>query len=395
MEETVIVSGVRTPFGTFGGALAGISAIDLGSLVVKEAMSRAGIDGRQVDEVLMGNVIQASLGENPARQVLVKAGVDVSVPAMTVNKVCGSGMKTLALADQAIRLGDAEIIVAGGMENMSRAPYLLPGARYGYRMGDGALVDSLMQDGLMCGIENCHMGVTAENVAVDYKVSREEMDEFAAWSQQKVAKAQEAGRFSDEIVSVSIPQRRGDPIIFDKDEHPRADTTYERLSKLPPAFMGEGGSVTAGNSSGINDGGAAAVVMSRSRAERLGLKPLGFIRAFAAAGVPPRVMGIGPIPATRKVLKKAGLELKDIELFELNEAFASQSVAVMKELGLDKDKVNVNGGAIALGHPVGASGTRIVITLLYEMARRNLRYGLATMCCGGGMGVAMVLERPR
>ena len=395
MEETVIVSGVRTPFGTFGGALAGISAIDLGSLVVKEAMSRAGIDGRQVDEVLMGNVIQASLGENPARQVLVKAGVDVSVPAMTVNKVCGSGMKTLALADQAIRLGDAEIIVAGGMANMSRAPYLLPGARYGYRMGDGALVDSLMQDGLMCGIENCHMGVTAENVAVDYKVSREEMDEFAAWSQQKVAKAQEAGRFSDEIVSVSIPQRRGDPIIFDKDEHPRADTTYERLSKLPPAFMGEGGSVTAGNSSGINDGGAAAVVMSRSRAERLGLKPLGFIRAFAAAGVPPRVMGIGPIPATRKVLKKAGLELKDIELFELNEAFASQSVAVMKELGLDKDKVNVNGGAIALGHPVGASGTRIVITLLYEMARRNLRYGLATMCCGGGMGVAMVLERPR
>lgn len=395
MEETVIVSGVRTPFGTFGGALAGTSAIDLGSLVVKEAMSRVGIDGRQVDEVLMGNVIQASLGENPARQVLVKAGVDVSVPAMTVNKVCGSGMKTLALADQAIRLGDAEIIVAGGMENMSRAPYLLPGARYGYRMGDGALVDSLMQDGLMCGIENCHMGVTAENVAVDYKVSREEMDEFAAWSQQKVAKAQEAGRFADEIVPVSIPQRRGDPVIFDKDEHPRADTTLDRLSKLPPAFMGEGGSVTAGNSSGINDGGAAAVVMSRSRAERLGLKPLGFIRAFAAAGVPPRVMGIGPIPATRKVLKKAGLELKDIELFELNEAFASQSVAVIRELGLDKDKVNVNGGAIALGHPVGASGTRIVITLLYEMARRDLRYGLATMCCGGGMGVAMVLERPR
>jgi len=252
-----------------------------------------------------------------------------------------------------------------------------------------------MQDGLMCGIENCHMGVTAENVAVDYKVSREEMDEFAAWSQQKVAKAQEAGRFADEIVSVSIPQRRGDPVIFDKDEHPRADTTYDRLSKLPPAFMGEGGSVTAGNSSGINDGGAAAVVMSRSRAERLGLKPLGFIRAFAAAGVPPRVMGIGPIPATRKVLKKAGLELKDIELFELNEAFASQSVAVMKELGLDKDKVNVNGGAIALGHPVGASGTRLVINLLYEMARRDLRYGLVTMCCGGGMGVAMVLERPR
>lgn len=395
MEETVIVSGVRTPFGTFGGALAGTSAIDLGTLVVKEAMSRVGIDGRQVDEVLMGNVIQASLGENPARQVLVKAGVDVSVPAMTVNKVCGSGMKTLALADQAIRLGDGEIIVSGGMENMSRAPYLLPGARYGYRMGDGALVDSLMQDGLMCGIENCHMGVTAENVAADYKVSREEMDEFAAWSQQKVAKAQEAGRFSDEIVPVSIPQRRGDPVIFDKDEHPRADTTFDRLSKLPPAFVGEGGSVTAGNSSGINDGGAAAVVMSRSRAERMGLKPLGFIRAFAAAGVPPRVMGIGPIPATRKVLKKAGLELKDIELFELNEAFASQSVAVIKELGLDKDKVNVNGGAIALGHPVGASGTRLVITLLYEMARRDLRYGLATMCCGGGMGVAMVLERPR
>ena len=395
MEQSVIVSGVRTPFGTFGGALAGVSAIDLGALVVQEAMNRARIDGTQVDEVLMGNVIQASLGENPARQVLIKAGVDVGVPGMTVNKVCGSGMKTIALADQAIRLGEAEVIVAGGMENMTRSPYLLPNARFGYRMGDGVLVDSLLQDGLMCGIENCHMGVTAENVAADYRVSREEMDEFSAWSQQKTAKAQEAGRFKDEIVAVSIPQRRGDPVMFDTDEHPRPDTTVDRLSKLPPAFMGEGGSVTAGNSSGINDGAAAAVVMSRSRAERLGLKPLGVIRAFAAAGVPPRVMGIGPIPATQKVLKMAGMELKDIELFELNEAFAAQSVAVVRALGIDKDKVNVNGGAIALGHPVGASGTRIVITLLHEMARRNLRFGLATMCCGGGMGVAMIVERPQ
>ena len=391
MEETVIVSGVRTPFGSFGGSLSGIPATELGSLVIREAMSRINIDGSQIDEVLMGNVIQASLGETPARLAGVNAGVNVKAPAMTVNKVCGSGMKTIALADQAIRLGEAEIIVAGGFENMSRAPYLLTDARSGYRMGDGKLVDSLLQDGLICTLESCHMGVTAENVAADFHIGREEMDEFAAWSQQKVAKAQAEGKFAAELMPVSIPQRRGDPIIMEVDEHPRADTTKERLNRLPPAFMGEGGTVTAGNSSGINDGAAATVVMSKSRAQRLGLKPLGVIRAFASVGVEPRVMGIGPISATRKVLQRAGLELKDIDLIELNEAFAAQSLAVGKELGWDWDRVNVNGGAIALGHPVGASGTRLVMTLLYEMERRNARYGLATMCCGGGMGVAMVV----
>ncbi|MBI2886013.1 MAG: acetyl-CoA C-acetyltransferase [Chloroflexi bacterium] len=395
MEEAVIVSGARTPIGTFGGALADIPATQLGVLAIQEAMRRAGIDGAQVDEVLMGNVIQASLGENPARQAGIRAGIDVQAPAMTVNKVCGSGMKTIALAAQAIRLEEADIIVAGGFESMSRSPYLLTQARFGYRMGDGQLLDSLMQDGLMCALENCHMGITAENVAAQFHVSREEMDEFAAWSQQKVARAQAEGRLQDEIVPITIPQRRGEPLVVDKDEHPRADTTAERLARLGPAFMGEGGSVTAGNSSGINDGGAATVVMSRSRAQRLGLKPMGVIRAFAAVGVEPRIMGIGPIPATRKVLQRAGLELKDMEVIELNEAFAAQSLAVGKELGWDWDRVNVNGGAIALGHPVGMSGARIVLTLLYELERRGARYGLATMCCGGGMGVAMVVERPR
>lgn len=395
MEEAVIVSGARTPIGTFGGALAEIPATQLGTLAIQEAMTRAGIDGSQVDEVLMGNVIQAGLGENPARKAAIHAKVDVNAPSMTVNKVCGSGMKTIAMAAQAIRLEEAEIIVAGGFENMSGAPYLLTKARSGYRMGDGVLVDSMIFDGLTCALENCHMGMTAENVAKEFHVSREEMDEFAALSQMKTAKAQEAGRLKDEMFTVTIPQRRGDPIIVDKDEHPRADTTAERLARLAPAFMGEGGSVTAGNSSGINDGGAATIVMSRSRAQRLGLKPLGVIKAFAAVGVEPRIMGIGPVPATRKVLQRAGLELKDIDLIELNEAFAAQSVAVCKELGLDTDRVNVNGGAIALGHPIGMSGTRIVLTLLYEMERRNAHYGLAAMCCGGGMGVAMVLERPR
>lgn len=393
MEEAVIVSGARTAFGTFMGALSSIPATDLGTIVIQEAMKRAGIDGRQVDEVLMGNVIQANLGENPARQSAIHGGVQVSAPSMTINKVCGSGMKTIALAGQAVRLEEAEIIVAGGFENMSRSPYLLPDARTGYRMGDGKLVDSLMRDGLVCSLENCHMGITAENVAADYKISREAQDEFAAWSQKKAAQAQESGRFQAEIVPVPVPQRRGDPVMVDKDEHPRPDTTVDRLSKLPLAFMGEGGSVTAGNASGINDGAAATVVMSRSRAQRLGLKPMGRIVAFAAAGVEPRVMGIGPIPATKKVLQRAGLELKDMDVIELNEAFAAQALAVGNELKWDWDRVNVNGGAIALGHPVGASGTRLVLTLLHELALRNGRYGLATMCCGGGMGVAMVVER--
>ena len=392
MEEAVIVAGVRTPFGAFGGSLAEVPATKLGALVIAEALKRAGVAGDQVDEVIMGNVIAAGLGENPARQASVWGGVGIGTPATTVNKVCGSGIKTIALASQVIRLGEAEVVVAGGFENMSRAPYLLTKARFGYRMGDGALEDSLMRDGLVCAFEECHMGVTAENVAKDFNVSRVAMDEFAAGSQRKTAAAMQSGRFDREILAVPVPQRRGDPVMVTTDEHPRADATADRLAKLPTVFMA-GGSVTAGNSSGVNDGAAAVVVMSRRRAEAEGRQPLGVIRAFASAGVEPRVMGIGPIPATRKVLERAGLTLKDIDVIELNEAFAAQAIAVGDTLGWDWDRVNVNGGAIALGHPVGASGARLVLTLLHELQERHLRYGLATMCCGGGMGVAMVVER--
>ncbi len=393
MEEAVIVAGVRTPFGTFAGSLAEVPATTLGSVVIREALLRAGVAGDQVDEVIMGNVIGAGLGENPARQAAIHGGIDIRTPAMTVNKVCGSGMKTIALAGQSIRLGEADVVVAGGFENMSRAPYLLPKARFGYRMGDATMEDSLMRDGLLCAFENCHMGVTAENVAKDYGVSRIAMDEFSAGSQAKAARAIAAGRFDREIIAVPVPQRRGDPLMVTLDEHPRPDSTADKLAKLPAVFLAKDGSVTAGNASGINDGAAAVVVMSRQRAEAGGVKPLGRIVAFASAGVEPRVMGIGPIPATRKVLERAGLAMKDIDLFELNEAFAAQAIAVAEELKWDMDRVNVNGGAIALGHPVGASGARIVLTLLHELAERGGRYGLATMCCGGGMGVAMVVER--
>ncbi|MSQ09666.1 MAG: acetyl-CoA C-acetyltransferase [Dehalococcoidia bacterium] len=393
MQEAVIVAGVRTPFGTFAGSLAEVPATTLGSVVIREALQRAGVAGDQVDEVIMGNVIGAGLGENPARQAAIHGGIDIRTPAMTVNKVCGSGMKTIALAGQSIRLGEAEVVVAGGFENMSRAPYLLPKARFGYRMGDATMEDSLLRDGLLCAFENCHMGVTAENVAKDYGVSRIAMDEFSAGSQAKAAKAIAAGRFDREIIAVPVPQRRGDPLMVTLDEHPRPDSTADKLAKLPTVFLSKDGSVTAGNASGINDGAAAVVVMSRQRAEAGGVKPLGRIVAFASAGVEPRVMGIGPIPATRKVLERAGLQMKDIDLFELNEAFAAQAIAVAEELKWDMDRMNVNGGAIALGHPVGASGTRIVLTLLHELSERGGRYGLATMCCGGGMGVAMVVER--
>jgi len=393
MQDAVIVAGVRTPFGTFGGGLAEAPATTLGSLVIREALQRAGVPGDGVDEVIMGNVIGAGLGENPARQAALNGGVDLRTPAMTVNKVCGSGMKTIALAGQSIRLGEADVVVAGGFESMSRAPYLLPKARFGYRMGDATMEDSLMRDGLLCAFENCHMGVTAENVARDYGVSRIAMDEFSAGSQAKAAKAMASGRFEREILAVPIPQRRGDPVLVTTDEHPRPDSTADKLAKLPAVFGVPDGSVTAGNASGINDGAAAVVVMSRQRAEAGGVQPLGRIVAFASAGVEPRVMGIGPIPATRKVLERAGLEMKDIDLFELNEAFAAQAIAVAETLKWDMDRVNVNGGAIALGHPVGASGARIVLTLLHELAERGGRYGLATMCCGGGMGVAMVVER--
>lgn len=339
----------------------------------------------------MGNVLQAGLGQNPARQAAINAGLPVEVPAMTINKVCGSGLKTVMLAAQSIMLGDADIIVAGGMENMSRAPYLLEKARFGYRMGDGKLIDSMIRDGLWDAFNDCHMGMTAENICMASQLSREDLDQFALESQQKAARAIEAGVFQQEIVPVEVPGRKG-PTIFDKDQGPRSDTTKEALTKLRPAFMAEGGLVTAGNSSGINDGGAAVVVMSRRKADELGLKPMATIRSYASAGVDPRIMGMGPVPATKRALEKAGLKIADIDLVEANEAFAAQSVAVGRELGFDKSKLNVNGGAIALGHPIGASGTRILVTLLYEMQRRNAHYGLATLCIGGGQGVAMIVE---
>jgi acetyl-CoA C-acetyltransferase len=391
MEDAVIVSAVRTPVGTMGGAYTDVPAPRLGAIAVEEAIRRAGIEASSIDEVLMGNVLQAGLGQNPARQASLGAGLDTSIPTMTVNKVCGSGLKTVALAAQAIRVGDAEVIVAGGMENMSRAPYLVENARYGYRLGNGELVDEMIRDGLWCAFDNCHMGITAENVAQEYEVSREDQDAFAANSQRKAGEAIRSGRFKDEIVPVPV-QRKKETVLVDTDEHPRPDTTAEVLAKLRPAFDKEG-SVTAGNASGINDGAAAVVVMSASRARELGLQPLARIRAYASAGVEPRVMGIGPIPASRKAMQKAGVSVKDVDLFELNEAFAAQSVAVGRELAVPEDRLNVNGGAIALGHPIGASGTRILVTLLHEMQKRDAQLGLAGMCIGGGQGIAMVVER--
>ena len=391
MEDAVIVSAVRTPIGTMGGAFVDVPAVQLGALAVQEAMKRAGIEPDAVDEVLMGNVLQAGLGQNPARQVAKAGSVPDHIPSMTVNKVCGSGLKTVALAAQAIRLGDAEVIVAGGMENMSRAPYLMENGRYGYRLGHGQLVDVMIRDGLWCAFDDCHMGVTAENVATDYEVSREDQDAFAAESQRKAGAAMSSGRFKDEIVAVPV-QRKKETVLVDTDEHPRPQTTLDSLAALRPAFNKEG-SVTAGNASGINDGAAAVVVMSASRAKAEGRVPLARIRAAASAGVAPRVMGMGPVPAARRALERAGLGIKDIGLLELNEAFAAQSVAVGRELAVQEDRLNVNGGAIALGHPIGASGTRILTTLLYEMGRRDVELGMAAMCIGGGQGIAMVVER--
>lgn len=390
-QDAVIVSAVRTAIGTLGGGLAEVPAVKLGEICIRAALERADLKPNQVQEVIMGNVLQAGLGQNPARQAAINAGLPVEVPAMTINKVCGSGLKTVMLAAQSIMLGDADIIVAGGMENMSRAPYLLEKARFGYRMGDGKLIDSMIRDGLWDAFNDCHMGMTAENICMASQLSREDLDQFALESQQKAARAIEAGVFQQEIVPVEVPGRKG-PTIFDKDQGPRSDTTKEALTKLRPAFMAEGGLVTAGNSSGINDGGAAVVVMSRRKADELGLKPMATIRSYASAGVDPRIMGMGPVPATKRALEKAGLKIADIDLVEANEAFAAQSVAVGRELGFDKSKLNVNGGAIALGHPIGASGTRILVTLLYEMQRRNAHYGLATLCIGGGQGVAMIVE---
>jgi acetyl-CoA C-acetyltransferase len=390
-SDVVIVGAARTAIGSFGGQFAEIEAPQLGSIAVSEALRRARVRQDQVDEVYLGNVLQAGLGMNSARQAAIQSGISVTTPATAINKVCGSGLKAVTLGIQAIRCGDAEAVVAGGMENMSRAPYLLSSARFGYRMGDGQMIDSMVHDGLTCAMEGCHMGITAENVAEQFGVSRADQDAFAALSQQRAAAAQQAGRFTDEIVPVQVPQRRGDPLVIESDEHPRPNTTIESLSKLRPAFKGEGG-VTAGNASGINDGAAALILMSTARASELGLKPLARFVSYASAGVEPRIMGIGPVSSTNRALEKAGMSISDIDLVEANEAFAAQSVAVARELGFDLDRVNVNGGAIALGHPIGASGARILVTLLYEMKRRNAHVGLATLCIGGGQGIAAIVE---
>lgn len=391
-REVVIVSAVRTPIGNFGGSLKSVSAVQLGAHVIKSVVDKAGIDSNQVDEVIMGNVLQAGLGQNPARQAAIHAGLPQLTPALTINKVCGSGLKAVHLAAQAIVTGDAEIVVAGGMENMSQSPYLSMGARDGFRMGDQKFIDSMVHDGLWCAFNDYHMGITAENLCEQYSLTREEQDEFAAWSQDKAAKAIAEGRFNDEIVPVEIPQRKGEPIIFDTDEYVKAGTTAEKLAKLRPAFKKDG-SVTAGNASGINDGAAAVLVMSRQKAEELGIEPLATIRANASAAVDPSVMGIGPVPATKKALAKAELTINDIDLIEANEAFAAQALSVGKDLAFVKEKLNVNGGAIALGHPIGASGARILVTLIHELKRRNETFGLATLCIGGGQGVATIIER--
>ena len=389
--EAVIVAAVRTAIGSFNGSLKNISAPDLGAAVIKDALKQAGVQPDQVDEIIMGNVLQAGVGQNPARQAAIKAGIPESASSMTINKVCGSGLKAVHLAAQAIIAGDAEVVVAGGMENMSQAPYLLKNARDGFKMGDQKLVDSMISDGLWCAFNDYHMGVTAENLCSKYDIGRGEQDEFAASSQEKAVKAIEEGKFKDEIVPIEIPQRKGEPVVFDTDEYPKKGTTAEKLGGLRPAFKKDG-SVTAGNASGINDGAAALVVMSRAKAEELGLKPLVVIKANASAGVDPSIMGIGPVDAVKKALNKAGMTMDEMELIEANEAFAAQSLAVDRELKFNKEILNVNGGAIALGHPIGASGARILVTLIHEMKRRQAKKGLATLCIGGGQGVATVVE---
>ena len=393
MSKAVILSGTRTAIGTFGGSLKDTPATELARLVIGEAIVRAGIDPLGIDEVIMGNVLQAGQGMNPARQAAIAAGIPDAVPSFTVNKVCGSGLKAVALAAQAIAAGDADLIVAGGMESMSRAPFLLAGARWGYRLGNGELVDSMLSEGLTCAMAGCHMGITAENVASLCGISREAQDEFSAESQRRAASAIENGLFAGEIVAVTLPRKKGDPVSFKVDEHPRAGTTADALAKLRPAFQKEAGTVTAGNASGINDGAAALVIASHERARLMELAPMAQIVSYASAGVDPRYMGLGPVPAIERALEKAGLGVQDVELFELNEAFAAQSLAVVDKLGIDRSRVNVNGGAIALGHPIGASGARILVTLLYEMKRRNLTRGLAALCIGGGQGIAMIVER--
>lgn len=392
MRQAVIVSAVRTAIGTFGGTLSTVPAHELGAIVIKEALKRADIEAGQVDEVIMGQILTAGQGQGPVRQASLRAGIPATVPAASVNKVCGSGIKSVVMAAQAVMLGDADVVVAGGQESMSLAPYVLPKARFGYRMGSGEVFDSMSYDALTCSWERVPMGITAENIAAEYGITREEQDRFALASQQKAKAAIEAGRFKEEIVPVTIATKKGE-VVFDTDEHPRYGTTVESLAKLQPAFQKDG-TVTAGNASGVNDGAAAVLVMSAEKAEALGLRPLAVIRSYASAGVEPRVMGLGPVPSTRKALLKAGLSIDAIDLIEANEAFAAQSLGVGRELEWDQNRVNVNGGAIALGHPVGASGTRILVTLLHEMQRRESRYGLATLCIGGGQGISLIVERP-
>ncbi|HWP64427.1 MAG TPA: acetyl-CoA C-acetyltransferase [Candidatus Limnocylindria bacterium] len=394
MPKPVIVSAARTAIGTLGGAIASVPATTLGAIAVREAMARAKVQPDAVDEVILGHVLPAGLGLNPARVAALESGVPKEVPSFGVNKACGSGLKAVALAAQSIALGEAEIVVAGGMESMSGAPYILKKARFGIRMGHDELLDSMIADGLTCPITHVHMGITAENIAAKYGISREEQDRFAAESQAKAAAAIEGGKFKREIVPVQVPGRKkGEVVSFEVDEHPRPGTSVEKLAPLKPAFKKDGGTVTAGNASGINDGGAAVVVMSDTRAKALGLTPLASIRATASAGVDPSIMGMGPWPASEKALAKAGLRKEEIDLWELNEAFAAQSLGVLRELGIPTNRVNVHGGAIALGHPIGASGARILVTLLHAMIDRDARLGVASLCIGGGQGIAMVVER--
>ena len=392
MNNIYIIEACRTAIGSFGGTLKGVAAVKLGEIVIEEAMKRAGIAKKSVDEVILGNVLQAGLGQNTARQVSVNTGIPVAVPAYTVNKVCGSGLKAVSLAAQSIALGEASCVIAGGMENMSRAPYLSNSERWGARMGNKDFVDEMILDGLWDIFNNYHMGITAENVADQYKISREEQDKFAAESQRKAVLARKEGRFKDEIVAVTIPQRRGESVIFSEDEYIKENTTFEKLASLRTAFKKDG-TVTAGNASGINDGAAAIILASEAFVKENNIKPLAKVISKASVGVDPSVMGLGPIPSTRKALKQAGLMIEDIDLVEANEAFAAQAIAVMRDLGLESSKVNVNGGAIALGHPIGASGARILVTLLHEMKKREKEYGLATLCIGGGMGEAVIVQR--
>lgn len=393
MQDVVIVAATRTAIGTFQGALANTPAVELGSIVIRALLKTSGIDAALVDEVILGQVLTAGCGQNPARQAALNAGLPFGVAAITVNKLCGSGLKTVSLAVQAIRCGDADVVIAGGMENMSLAPYTLAKARTGLRLGHAQLADSLLQDGLLDAFNDYHMGITAENLVDRFQLTREQQDSYALRSQQHASAALEAGYFTEQITPVAVPQRKGEPLLFAKDEQPREHTTTDSLAKLKPAFKADG-SVTAGNASAINDGAAAVLLMSASKAQALGVPVLATIKAYASSGVDPAIMGIGPVSATEKCLAKAGWQLADLDLIEANEAFAAQSLAVGKALGWDSDKVNVNGGAIALGHPIGASGCRVLVTLLHEMRRRDVKKGLATLCIGGGMGVALAVERP-